>query len=711
VVQILRDPNRNPQSFGETAATGLAQGLSSGLQSILAHKVENLRRQPLIQELQALGVDPRDAAFIVRLKPEDQLKALQSIRANDQNQQQTQQQFAPGQYPHYPQQGNYQEQQQQPYRSSLLGGQQNTPQQLKHADAIISQQQNLEDIVATTDRMLGTLKEGISLGILPGVASTFAPTLLSKQSELFDKDASHIVNLTSADIKGVPSQLRVRLIEKEKPGLKHSEAVNRQILERLNADARNKLNTLSRRYPTIAQYGQQQPEFEQLRQQDQQEVSQQNQEQQPPSEESPLGTVARAGVRTAARAGESLLGAAGDIPAALLGIGNWATSGAIPSYHQAREALPFLPPTSDDIKQFTGKISGGYTNPRGTAEETVDDLVSTVSSFFLPGKLKVPFAKNLEKILSLSPETASRAANIVLPFSGVPLSKAIKIGSAGVLASKVAEGIGGGPITQAGAKLAAMSLASSGLPRKYLTEKVEELYKKSNESIKGPLSSKNTIPINSTISNVKAFKRKIDRAGGPNRQQLIEITEQVENGLIKSKDRVALKGLKGRASVADLVDQKKKINQWFGLSTQQRVAHEQFLSPTARKEVKELGEIIEKPLIFYGNKNHVFGMSRAIANDIFHGLSQAENIGPFMKGFGGTFSTSVVSTLVKDALRGITGNSINKTRALHTLFSESKHARDYYYQALKAASENNINAFVRAVSQLDKEGVRIEKKR
>ena len=702
MVQVIRDPYATKtQGLGASAG----RGLSAGLENILNSKIEAMKRKPIAEELQQMGVHPRDAAYISRLPAKDQLTALERLRGGGEQQSSNQQQYSDmGQGPNQSQQQSPQGQGQQPYRSALIGSRERTPAQLKHDDSLVSSQQNLEDIVSTTDRMLKTLGTGkLSLGVLPGYKASLAPSWLDPESELFDKDSAHIVNLTSADLKGVPSQFRVRLIEKEKPGLRHSSSVNEQILKRLNSDARTKLGTLSRRYPQIGQLAQpgEQQEFGQ-----QGPVEQQpEQGQQPGSSEAPLAKAARLGVRTASRAGEAVLGAPGDVGATVLGIGNWATNGVIPSYGQLQEVLPFLPPTSDDIKQFVGKATGGYTNPRGGLEETVDNVASTVASLFLPSKFKSLFAGNLAKVIS--PKAAERAANIVLPFSGVSIKKALGLAAAGEGASLAASALGAGPLGQAGAKLAAMTLASTGTPKQLLTSKMKEAYDASDKSVAGPLSIKNTIGINPTLTKINEFKSKVRRSASPNKDQILGITNEIEKGLKESRGLAAKKGFKVRASVADVVNQKKSLNEWYGLSTNQRVAGEQFLSPSARKYITELGNILEQPLAKYGETNHTFGANRALANDLYAGLANPLKVGGFIKGLGGSFTSSLQSYVVKALFKQGVASAADRLSAWNQLATKSPQAVQLYWDALKAAGEGNAAAFVKSAARLDKEALRV----
>lgn len=129
-----------------------------------------------------------------------------------------------------------------------------TPAQLKHQDDIIKGKDNLVDIVQTTNRMLEALPD-TSYGIIPSIASYLSPSFLENEylfkskTEQFDKDGDHLVNLSTQELKGVPNRLRVQLLQKEKPGVRHSPNVNRQILIRMRDNALNKLKQLESNYP------------------------------------------------------------------------------------------------------------------------------------------------------------------------------------------------------------------------------------------------------------------------------------------------------------------------------------------------------------------------------------------------------------------------------------------------------------------------------
>lgn len=122
-----------------------------------------------------------------------------------------------------------------------------TVQEQKQRDAIQVGVDNLDDIIETADRMLEIVDQ-IDYGPLASVTEKISPSWLDTVSEQFSKDSSHILNLGSQEMKGVPSVYRVKTLAKEKPGLEHSPAVNRQILERLKRQAIHKKNGLVKKY-------------------------------------------------------------------------------------------------------------------------------------------------------------------------------------------------------------------------------------------------------------------------------------------------------------------------------------------------------------------------------------------------------------------------------------------------------------------------------
>lgn len=123
--------------------------------------------------------------------------------------------------------------------------------QQKHEDAIISTRDNLNEIVEISDNLLERLNKGVRTGIISSGLGKVSPTLLDENTEGFFKDASRLLDLQSEDIKGRPSIYRIKIRERAKPGLEHSETINRDIISKIKKEAQSKLGNLNKRYKSI----------------------------------------------------------------------------------------------------------------------------------------------------------------------------------------------------------------------------------------------------------------------------------------------------------------------------------------------------------------------------------------------------------------------------------------------------------------------------
>jgi hypothetical protein len=89
--------------------------------------------------------------------------------------------------------------------------------------------------------------------------------------------------------------------------------------------------------------------------------------------------------RIGTRVGETIASAPGNIANLVLGVGNYLSGGSIPTYGQVQEKLPFSLPTSSQAKEFTSKLTGGYTDPQSSGEEFIDNVISDFTNLLLPG--------------------------------------------------------------------------------------------------------------------------------------------------------------------------------------------------------------------------------------------------------------------------------------------------------------------------------------
>ncbi len=695
---------------GQRVAHNIGGGIASGLNALLEHKAKTMR-------LENIGIAPEHAAYIASLPPKEQFEAVRIYQRPGQGQgTQGMPQGQGMQGAQGPQMGGTPpgQGQQQGFQNHFGGAQ--TPAQLKHADALTAGQQNLEDIISTTDRMRKTLQsKKVGSGVISTIGAKFAPNWLGKETELFDKDSAHVVNLTSADLKGVPSVFRVKLIEKEKPGVQHSYAVNEQILDRLNRDARAKLKTLQRRNPWLAQYGNEEGvaqgyQPEQGGEFAPGETEQQYEQQQAP-EESILGTLARGGVRTAARVGEAIAGTPGDILGAGAGLANYVTGGSFPSYGQIQEKLPVSFPTSEQLKEFTGNATRGYTNPQGGLEEGIDSAVQTFASLFLPSKLKPSVVSNLSKVLS--PTATKIASNVILPFSGVSAGKALAMTAAGEAAEGLTGAVGGGPIAKAGAKLVAMSLAGTAGGKHALENKMQASYDAAQSALGTQRNVKNTVKSGPITRKLETLQRDLKKVSIPNKDLVKSILDENVDGLKASlRSTQSNKAIKGRIPVNDLIEKKKALNQWLALGYEQRVAGDKFLGKDARIWVDKIADVYRENLAKYGKSNPKFGEPFVLAEDIFKGLKDTQNVNQFVAKLGSPMGFGLKSYVAKQLL--INGILKPATKAGASVISgviTNDTIRKHYSDLLKAAAQNSVPEFKRVLAKLDKEAYRIEKKR
>lgn len=233
------------ESSGALLGRSLGAGIGQGLEGLIQNKLQEIQQSKFSSLLQQNGYDEPTSQLLTQIQQQNpkQFAEILKILGPSQMPQAEGQQTAP-------QQGGL--------RNSIASSQVNQGIKTKHYDQLVDQRQNLEDIVTTSKRMLESLDKGISTGLVASAKGKFAPTWLDENSELFDKESSHLVNLAGKELKGPASKYRISLLEREKPSLSHSPKVNRQILERFIQKAESNLNDMTSRYPELSSFGVQQ---------------------------------------------------------------------------------------------------------------------------------------------------------------------------------------------------------------------------------------------------------------------------------------------------------------------------------------------------------------------------------------------------------------------------------------------------------------------
>jgi len=117
--------------------------------------------------------------------------------------------------------------------------------------------------------------------------------------------------------------------------------------------------------------------------------------------------------RTGARALENLAGIPGDLASLVLGAGNYATRGSIPTYAQVQEKLPVSLPTTSQVREFGKNLTGGILEPQSSGEQLWDDVVSGFTNLIapIPGTGKLTAAKTaLKGVQAVAGSLAGKAA-------------------------------------------------------------------------------------------------------------------------------------------------------------------------------------------------------------------------------------------------------------------------------------------------------------
>lgn len=369
----------------------------------------------------------------------------------------------------------------------------------------------------------------------------------------------------------------------------------------------------------------------------------------------------RHGVRTLARSAESVAGLPGDIASGVLGIGNYLSNGTIPNYQQASESLGgFVPPTSEQLKQFTNKATGGYTESKGSGEQFYDDIISDI-------------------------------ATLAVPLKGrIPLLKAAKTAVAGNVASKAVEELGGGPLAQAASKFGIMTLAGLRGGRKALEGIKQESYAASKQMATGKFIKASDLK--STLNN------HIEELGSGITTPRKEFMEEVYRNVNRK-----IQG--GRAEVSEIQEALKDVNSLF---------------PDAKKvgaygDMKRLNGILNGTLEKYGLQHPEYWANFKRAQDIQKGLFRSQQTSDFLRekiNPNKIFTNPIAKALVFGSgykLGGIPGAAASGAIAsqgisgIETLkfITESKEALKHYQQMLHAAAVQNIPAMTRHAIKLN----------
>ena len=437
--------------------------------------------------------------------------------------------------------------------------------------------------------------------------------------------------------------------------------------------------------------------------------------------ESPLNTLLRGGARTATTLGASALGTGGDIANLGLGVGNYLSGGAIPTYGQVQEKLPVSLPTSGQIEQFVGEQTGGYTQPQSAREEMLNNIVGIAGTFFMPGKA----AKALGKVLPAG--AAAKTAKALYPLaSGKEVSaiKSLGIAAAGEAGAQGVGALGGGPLAQTAARLGMMTAAGIPGVRQELETTMENSYDAARKAVTaeaGEMSQagKDLVDVSKVTSGFNKLRESVENSAIPDKEIVMGVLDDATKELT-----AAAAGKGGHAFVNDILNLKQNLNKWLKLGFSPKVPGEKYLPGSARDEVVKALDLVKDPLEKFGKVNKEFGTNFAQAEELFKGFNDLSKTTQFLeknfglKGtlssslgkiafFGGPYYTHGVPGALAAAGSVYAGKEMMKLRdLLHNIL----YARKEYTAAMAGALKNSTPTFAKHAMNFDKAAKKYEKK-
>jgi hypothetical protein len=427
--------------------------------------------------------------------------------------------------------------------------------------------------------------------------------------------------------------------------------------------------------------------------------------------------VQRTGLRTAARAGEVLAGGTGSIAQAGLGVGNYLSGGAIPTYKQVQEKLPISLPTIENVKEFHEKATGDYLKPKNYAEELGDQATQLITSIAFP---------------ALGAGGLTSGAKVAQSVSKIP--RAAKIAGLAIGGGEAVKHVTGSELAGEAAKLGV--IIASGLPggRKVLDSQAKKAYE-TVEAIDKSVTHK--VPkVESLLSKLKdytdtghltddkealqKFLASTEKSLGKGAKHTFKRAKGIENAVGEAKRHV-------KAGEA-VVEKAMPIKEMAQLEKDANKLIRDYKFPRqAKPYLINLKKEFTSALNEYGETNPKWHEAYKESKDIYNGLHNRSMINEFLnqntniadimqsklaKGilFPGTLASGWLfpgKTAVGLGALGV-GHLAKKTVELGEFLYKSSNARKYYMDATKAALSDNKNAFIQSARKLDRAAQKYE---
>lgn len=492
-----------------------------------------------------------------------------------------------------------------------------------------------------------------------------------------------------------------------------------------------------------------------------------NANQQPQGDSSLAGM----GIRNAVGVGKSAIsgriGAIGDVLSSALGAANYATAPfseeqlgnlegedadkaraalrqlskqsaslpQIPTYEKIQEKIPISFPTSQQASEYIDTLTNGYTKPRNSFEESIQNIGTIAGSLFTGG-IENKITNGLSKWLS--PQSASAVSHLVLPFQGVTWRKSLSIPVASEAGGRIAQLFGAGPEAEIMSRIIFGSLAAGWGTTGQIADDIAEGFETVNKTGKNILTPVN--PVAEELSNYRKsiphsapYKKIADEIIGETIESFGQLEKKIpvpENKISVAKEKVSppKKGNKislqeyhkgpifeekvpdapKEISASDLVKIKQSANEWYGLGSEPKQPGQKHLPKGARKYVGEVSRIVNKHIEPLALKHPEFGKPLAIAEDMYKAQQSAEYLNKQFAKVKDSTKSGYLTGLGKWAVNGLGKYTLGEGYKIFKHMWSHNVTRKIYLQALQKAAQGNIPELAKTLKKLDDAGKRIQ---
>lgn len=379
--------------------------------------------------------------------------------------------------------------------------------------------------------------------------------------------------------------------------------------------------------------------------------------------------------RIAARTGEAIAGIPGNIPSFVLGLGSYLTGGEIPTYEKAQETIPFLPPTSEQIREkVTKPLTKEYLEPQTPQEQFFDTVIGDISSVLLPGGQAKTLGGFLKGALGLTGRSI-----------------------AGTVAQKGISELGfDDPLSQGLTKFLVMTGPVIPGTRKSLENTMNKDYAIAKKQLPGEI-----------IINPKNMRQQIARIKNDIKKRDFE-GKDIASLRIKEAENLLKSNI---LKIEDIWQRKKDLNEMI---------FESKFPKEAQNATKAIRNVFNETLQKYGEKNPVFKEHFNRAENLFSGLNNSSKIGewlnkninikalaknPIVKIGLGQMAYSALGVkkgLITAGALGSLGVGTRELFKFKDFLSKSSEARKVYGDILKNSLKENTLAVTRDVKKLNK---------